>query len=116
MNLELDDPAIDSPKRTKILIDAAMTIGYDLADLPNLVLEALDAPAPTSLFPIYDNSPDLHPSESPAFLMMLINTLSGSDDDHDDLVHDLDHALSSTQPCEDHPHIPCARCCDLCDE
>lgn len=116
MNIDIDDnPAIDSPTRTKILIHAAQTIGYDLAALPQLIMESLDAPAPTSLFPIYDCDPDRHPSESAAFLILLINTLAGSDDDHDDLLHDTDHALDTTDPCNDHPGIPCARCCDLCD-
>lgn len=112
MNFELDDPAIASPKRTKILIDAAVTIGYDLARLPELILEAVDAPPPTCLYPIYNCAPDTMPSEGHTFLTLLINTLAGSDDDHDELLHDVDHALSTTQPCDDHPHIPCATCCD----
>ena len=46
-------------------------------------------------------------------IMLLINALTGSDDDHDDFIHDLSHALNDLEPCDEHPHINCATCCDL---
>lgn len=113
-NLHLDDPAIESPKRTKILIDAAVTIGFDLADLPTLVMDALETEIDTTIFPFYSYMPDRETPDNRAFMIYLIECLSGSDDDHDDLMHDLDHALGTVDPCDEHPGSECNICCEQC--
>jgi len=111
--INITDPAIDSPKRTAILIHAAQTVGFPLDELPGLVLDALDSEPISGLFPIYSVAPDRDNSDPRAFMIFMINTLSGSDDDHDYLVHDLDHALRTTEPCPQHS-TPCATCCEPC--
>jgi hypothetical protein len=111
IQINLTDPAIESPKRTSILIHAAQTVNFPLSELPELVFDALEADPIESLFPIYTVAPDRDNADPRAFMIFMINTLSGSDDDHDYLRHDLDHALNLLDYCDDHPTV-CATCCD----
>lgn len=103
----------DNPKRAMIIIETAKIVGFPVDQLGDLVLEALDAPAPDKLFPIYDVMPDSDKTDPRDFLIFFINMMSGSDDDHDYLAHDLDHMTDAVEPCNMHG-TPCATCCEPC--
>lgn len=110
MNETMNDPAIEEPRRTAIIIAAAQILGFDDEPLSCLTDEALELEI-DSLLPYYSfgfDRDDRTPREKMIYLM---HCLGGSDDDFDDMGHDLDHAQGTTDPCEDHPDSPCGVCC-----
>jgi hypothetical protein len=107
--MTITDPAIESPKRTALIIAIANQIGFPLDELNELIYDALEH---EPIHP-YAASPDL--AESPRITMIaMLEALIGYDDDHDDARHDLDHALDTIDYCDDHP-TNCSICCDLHD-
>lgn len=113
MNTEKQDPAIENPKRVAIIIAAAKIVGFPVTELSALVLDALDADHDTSLFPIYNVLPDRENADPRAFMIFFLQNMIGSDDDHDYISHDLDHATNTLEACPAH-NTPCATCCEPC--
>lgn len=104
----MNNDAIESPKRTALLISIAKEIGFPTDELADLTIDALEH---DRIHP-YDAMPDR--AEPRMTMIAIMHALIGSDDDHDDARHDLDHALNSTEPCSDHPSEPCDICCAIC--
>lgn len=104
---------IENPKRVEIIIATAKIVGFPITELPALVLDALDADHDTSLFPIYSVLPDAENADPRAFMIFFLHNMIGSDDDHDYVSHDLDHATQSLDPCPQH-RSECATCCEPC--
>jgi hypothetical protein len=112
--MNLTDKAIDSPRRTEMIIACAKIAGIDLEGdaLIHLALDTFDSLNSDSIYPFYDVAPDRTDADLNAFMIYLIGCMSGSDDDLDELIHDLSHALEQIEQCTDHPGI-CSSCCDL---
>ena len=104
---------IENPKRVEIIISTAKIVGFPVDELAALVLDALDADHDTSLFPIYSVNPDRENADPRAFMIFFLHNMIGSDDDHDYISHDLDHATQSLDPCPAHG-TECATCCEPC--
>lgn len=104
---------IENPKRVEIIIATAKIVGFPVADLPALVLDALDVDHDTSLFPIYNVLPDAKNADPRAFMIFFLHNMIGSDDDHDYISHDLDHAVNALDPCPEHG-TECGTCCEPC--
>lgn len=104
---------IENPKRVEIIIQTAKIVDFPVTELSALVLDALDADHDTSLFPIYNVNPDRENADPRAFMIFFLQNMIGSDDDHDYISHDLDHATQSLDPCPEH-NTECATCCEPC--
>ncbi len=104
---------IENPKRVAIIIATAKIVDFPVNELSALVLDALDADHDTSLFPIYSVLPDADNFDPRAFMIFFLHNMIGSDDDHDYISHDLDHATNSLDPCPEH-RSECATCCEPC--
>ncbi len=104
---------IENPKRVEIIIATAKIVGFPVDQLGALVLDALDADHDQSLFPIYNVLPDAENADPRAFMIFFLHNMIGSDDDHDYISHDLDHATNTLDPCPEHG-TECATCCDEC--
>ena len=104
---------IENPKRVEIIISTAKIVGFPVDELAALVLDALDADHDTTLFPIYSVNPDRENADPRAFMIFFLHNMIGSDDDHDYISHDLDHATQSLDPCPVHA-TECATCCEPC--
>lgn len=100
----MNEYELEHPMRITIVRAAAQALKVGDAELMGIAVDAID-------------HCDMHAydalDDAPKSLTKLINALVGSDDDHDDFVHDLSHALNDLEPCDEHPHINCATCCDL---
>jgi len=104
---------IENPKRAQIIIAAAKIVGFPADELSALVLDALDVDHDNSLFPIYSVLPDAENADPRAFMIFFLHNMIGSDDDHDYISHDLDHATNAVDACPEHGS-PCAICCEPC--
>jgi hypothetical protein len=96
---------IEHPMRTNSIITAARSMNISDSDLLSYAIDAIDELDHHA----YDALDDPRIS-----IILIINALTGSDDDHDDMIHDLTHALNMIDECTDHPQN-CASCCDLDD-
>lgn len=105
---------IENPKRVEIIIATAKIVGFPITELSALVLDALDADHDTSLFPIYNVLPDAPNFDPRAFMIFFLHNMIGSDDDHDYISHDLDHATDTLEACSEHAFSACATCCEEC--
>lgn len=112
--MNFNDPAIESPRRTRLIIATAEQIELDLSELPGLVFDALEF-VPSKILPYYDVALDSSDFDARKFMIYFLHAMSGSDDDCDDLAHDLEHALDMTEPCDEHD-TPCSTCCEPCFE
>jgi hypothetical protein len=99
----MNEYEIESPLRTNAIIAAARSMNIDDTDLIGYTFDAIDEQHHHA----YDAINDARIS-----IILIINALTGYDDDHDDMTHDLSHALNLTDECSDHP-ANCATCCDL---
>jgi len=114
MNTEkTQDPVIQNPKRVEIILAAAKIVGFPVDQLGALALDVLDIEPDTTLFPIYNVNPDNEDADPRAFMIFLLHNMIGSDDDHDYISHDLDHATDALEPCPLHGS-PCSICCEEC--
>jgi hypothetical protein len=104
---------IENPKRVQIIIETAKIVGFPITELSALVLDALDVDHDTTLFPIYNVLPDRENVNPRDFMIFFLHNMIGSDDDHDYVSHDLDHATESLDACPVHA-TECATCCDKC--
>lgn len=105
--LNLSDDAIENPKRTALIISIADHLQIPRDEISGLILDALDADEIHPYQTILDHSD----ADSERTFIALLHTLIGSDDDHDDAVHDVDHAVQSFDVCDEHPTV-CSTCCD----
>lgn len=123
----ISDEAIEEPNRTGMIITIGRTLGLTNKDILNTAYEALDLNAqdtvarrenPQALSPLhpYSVAPDVDGVNLKMTLAAMIETITGYDDDHDDMTHDLEHAMGMTGACDVHTEQPCANCCALCDE
>lgn len=99
----MNEYELEHPIRITIVRAAAQALKIGDAELMTLALNAIDH----CDMHAYDALDDAEKS-----IMKLINSLVGSDDDHDDFTHDLSHALNDLDFCDDHP-LNCSTCCDL---
>ncbi len=98
----MNEYEIESPLRTNAIIAAARALNIT-DDLFDIAIDAIDEQDHHAYDAIND----------PRMTMILvINALTGYDDDHDDMIHDLSHALDAINACSDHPDT-CDTCCDL---
>lgn len=101
----MNEYELESPLRTNAIIAAARSMNIDDSDLFNYAIDSIDEQDHHA----YDAINDARIT-----IILIINALTGSDDDHDDMIHDLSHALNMIDECSDHPQN-CSFCCDLDD-
>lgn len=102
----MNNDAIESPKRTALIINLADHLGIDRSTIPDLIIDALEHDA---IHP-YDARPDI--ADPKITFIAMIESIIGYDDDHDDARHDLEHALDLIELCDDHGN--CTTCCEPC--
>lgn len=105
----LNDPAIESPKRTALILAIADQLAIPHDEISEIILG--DALESDPIHP-YDALPDREGIDPKTTFIALIESLIGYDDDHDDAAHDIDHATNNINPCDEHPTI-CSTCCEL---
>jgi len=98
----MNEYEIEHPIRTNAIIAAAHALNIDDADLIGYAFDAIDEQDHHAYDAI--NDPRIT-------MILIINALSGYDDDHDDMTHDLSHATDMIENCNDHPDN-CSTCCD----
>lgn len=96
------DELIEHPMRTNAIIAAARALNISDDDLLTHAIDAIDEQDHHA----YDALNDARLT-----IIAIINALTGYDDDHDDMIHDLTHALDLIDYCDDHP-TQCSSCCD----
>ncbi len=93
---------IENALRTNAIIAASRAMNITDADLIDYASDSLDEQQHHA----YDATDNARLT-----IIMMMLALIGSDDDLDDLIHDLSHATDQLDYCTDHPTI-CASCCD----
>lgn len=94
---------LEHPMRINAIIAASRALNILDSDLLAYAIDAIDEQDHHA----YDALDDPRIT-----MILLINSVIGYDDDNDDFIHDLMHALNELDECSDHPQN-CATCCDL---
>lgn len=103
----MNNDAIQYPKRTALILAIADHLEIPRDDISGLIIDALETD-PIHPYATILDADDADPRRT---FLALLETLIGYDDDHDDAMHDIDHATDNIEYCEDHP-ANCATCCD----
>lgn len=104
----MNDTPIEYPKRTALILAIADHLEIPRDDIAELIM---DAPESDPIHP-YATILDRDDADPRRTFIALLETLIGNDDDHDDAIHDIDHATNNINPCDEHPDN-CSTCCEL---